>query len=92
MSDMSEMTNVKLDMQEHDRPVTIVQAAAHFGVTTRTIDRWEQIAGLPVHRVGGGPKARKFYFLAELNLWARSRCSAPTPASGAGRRPDGLIG
>lgn len=88
---MIEMTNVQLDKQVHDRPVTIIEAAAHFGVTTRTIDRWAKLYGLPVHRATNGPKARKFYFIAELNMWmARNRWSAPTPANG--HRADGPTG
>jgi len=74
---------VKLD-RVRDTPTVWLDvdgAADHFGVTGRTIDRWEKEAGLPVHRLGIGPKARKRYDVIELDVWARNRCSDVLAAS-----------
>lgn len=84
MPRITETTNLSFDSMR-DTPtvwVSIEGAAEHFGVTPRTIDRWEKEEGLPVHRLGRGPKAHKRYDPLELDVWARSRCSA-VPAGGA---------
>lgn len=44
------------------------QAAEHLGVTTRTIERWQRDAGLPVHHAG----TRCRYRATELDRWLRS--------------------
>ena len=80
---MRETTNVKLDRLRDTVTVWVdlEGAADHFSVTGRTIDRWEKEAGLPVHRLGIGTKARKRYDLVELDQWARNRCSDVLAAS-----------
>jgi DNA-binding transcriptional MerR regulator len=73
----------------------VAAAAQYLDVTPRTIDRWERTLGLPVHRIGKGNSARKRYYRSELDEWVRNRYTADAadhPASGGGRRPDGLIG
>lgn len=39
----------------------------------RTVQRWEQEQGLPVHRIGTGPRAPVFAFESELMAWLVSR-------------------
>jgi len=72
---MKEVTHVKLDTVAHDAPMSIDQAAKHLQVTPRTVDRYVNAAGLPVHRMGSGPKAHKRFYRSELDAWLRSRCS-----------------
>lgn len=58
-------------------------AAAYLGVTTRTIDRYIEEQGLPVHRIGTGPKPRKYFFRSDLDEWLRNRWSARTAGEAA---------
>lgn len=71
----------------------------HFGVDERTAKRWEQVRGLPVHRLPGEARAPVYAFPDELDAWvARSRGDAkegtapaaefpaPTPAPRLWRR------
>ena len=78
---MPEMTPLLLDTRAHDAPMSIDEAAAYLKVTPRTVDRYINAAGLPVHRLGAGPKAMKRFYRAELDSWLRSRCSDRAPAS-----------
>jgi len=80
MPRMSETTNLKLDTVAHDLPMSVDEAAAYLLVTSRTVDRWIATGGLPVHRLGDGPKAPKRFYRSELDAWVRSRCSDNTPA------------
>jgi len=61
--------------------MSIDQAAAFLGVTTRTVDRWIITEDLPVHRLGKGPKAPKRFYRSELDAWIRirNRCSDSAP-------------
>ncbi|HNY40107.1 MAG TPA: hypothetical protein PKJ41_06920 [Bryobacteraceae bacterium] len=43
--------------------------AAHFGVTVRTVQLWEEERGLPVHRMPG-VKGRVYAYEDELEAWA----------------------
>ena len=79
MPNMPEMTNLKLDNVVHDLPMSVDQAAAYLGVTSRTVDRWISNSGLPVHRLGAGPKAQKRFYRSELDAWIRNRCSDSRP-------------
>ena len=45
------------------------EIAECLGVTVRSAERWEKQAGLPVHRQGGGRKARVFAYTDELQKW-----------------------
>jgi len=64
------------------------EIAARLGVTVRTAQRWEQIAGLPVHRQGAGRIGRIYAHADEIDRWLAeggpARCepeeSAPSPA------------
>jgi len=80
---MSETTNLKLDTVVHDLPMSLDEAATYLLVTSRTVDRWIATNGLPVHRLGAGPKAPKRFYRSELDAWVRSRCSDNTPREAA---------
>ena len=41
-----------------ERFMSVDQAAAYLGVTSRTVDRWISNSGLPVHRLGADPRPR----------------------------------
>jgi hypothetical protein len=47
------------------------EIAIYFGVTVRSVQRWEK-AGLPVHRQGAGNRARIFAYPEELQRWLDS--------------------
>lgn len=101
MADMSEMTNVKLDSGAQDAPMTLLEAIAYLRargtkISRATLYRWnadEIAAGRPalIHQPSGR-RGRTFVVPAEIYTHIRNRWSAPVPASGAGTRPDGLIG
>lgn len=64
----------KLSNLADARPMTLEEAAAYLSVTPRTVSRWIADAGLPVHRVGPGPRATQRFYVEELDAWLRSRC------------------
>jgi excisionase family DNA binding protein len=82
MGDMDGTTPLKLDRLAHDLPMGITAVAEYLDVTARTIDRWIREEGLPVHRLGSGPQARKRFYRSEIDEWVRSRCSDNTPRNG----------
>jgi transcriptional regulator with XRE-family HTH domain len=45
------------------------EIAARLGVTVRTVQRWEKMAGLPIHRRGAGNIGRIFAHSVELDRW-----------------------
>jgi len=45
------------------------EIAQHLNRTVRTCQNWEQIYGLPIHRLDGSPKARVFAYREELDSW-----------------------
>lgn len=59
------------------------EIAACLGVTVRSVQRWEQTAGLPVYRQGGGSKARVFAYSAELLRWREAGGYRPEDAEPA---------
>lgn len=63
--------------------------AAHFGVTTRSVQLWEQEQGLPVHRQPG-VRGRVFAYRSELDAWRRSSSeeqnAEPAPEPSVRRR------
>jgi Tol biopolymer transport system component len=80
-----------------DRLDSWKEIAACLNRDIRTVQRWEDIYGLPVHRLPGGPKARVFAFRSELDAWLESRATEiqaagpepapePGPAAPATRR------
>ncbi len=44
-----------------------------FGVDERTVKRWEESRGLPIHRVPGDARAPVFAYEVELTEWLNSR-------------------
>jgi excisionase family DNA binding protein len=58
--------------------MTSAEAAEYLSVPRDSLTRLEK-RGLPVHRMGTGPKAPKRYFAAELDTWLKSKCNAQTP-------------
>lgn len=47
------------------------EIAAFFGRDERTVRRWEQQRGLPVHRISGGARNLVFAYTDELETWLR---------------------
>ncbi len=45
------------------------EIANYLGRGVRTVQRWEREQGLPVHRVGDGPRSPVFAFIWELRFW-----------------------
>jgi hypothetical protein len=61
--------------------MTVEQGMAHLQIKDiKTFNRLVKVDGLPVHRLGSGPKAQRRCYRAELDSWLRSRCSDNTPA------------
>jgi hypothetical protein len=71
------------------------QIAGHFGCNVRTVRRYEQERGLPVHRAPGKKGSTVFAYASELDAWLVSREEEQTldPAKLAGGpfgRPGGV--
>ncbi|MEP7362276.1 MAG: hypothetical protein ABI972_03405 [Acidobacteriota bacterium] len=49
--------------------------AGYLKRTTRTVQRWEKLEGLPVHRIGHTSSASVFAYPAELDQWWNERKS-----------------
>ncbi|TPM38929.1 hypothetical protein [Mesorhizobium sp. B2-3-4] len=47
------------------------EIAGFFGRDERTVRRWEQQRGLPVHRISGGARSLVFAYTDELEAWLR---------------------
>lgn len=47
------------------------EIAAFFGRDERTVRRWEQQRGLPIHRISGGARNLVFAYTDELESWLR---------------------
>lgn len=45
------------------------EIAAYFDRGIRTVQRWERQLGLPVHRIGKGPRGPVYATTKELNFW-----------------------
>ena len=57
--------------------------AAYLRRDVRTVIRWEQERGLPVHRVPGGKQARVFAYPDELDTWLEAGRDQPNHGSAA---------
>lgn len=67
------------------------EIAAHLHRSISTVQRWEKLEGLPVHRIAHQKLGSVYAISSELDAWyeARSRAAAgPEPAASA---PDGRI-
>ena len=69
---------VELDSGVHDGPMTPREAAAYLRLNPRTFDEKVRTDGVPVHRIGSGPKAQRRFYRVELDTWLRSKCSDST--------------
>src|SRR5678815_2754689 len=49
--------------------------AGYLKRTIRTVQRWEKLEGLPVHRIGHASSASVFAYPGELDLWWNERKS-----------------
>lgn len=47
------------------------EIAVYLNRDLRTVKRWEQSRGLPVHRLPGGPQAAVYALKSELDAWRR---------------------
>lgn len=67
-------------------PRTILQSwkeiASELDRGVRTVQRWEQSLGLPIHRLGKGARCPVFAFQDELHLWFRNKARLSTVRSG----------
>jgi Tol biopolymer transport system component len=63
--------------------------ATYFGKDVRTVIRWEQRRGLPVHRVPGGGRQSVFAYLGEIEAWLRSGAGLQTELRLAGEVTNG---
>jgi len=65
--------------------------ARHLGKGTRTVQRWEKLYGLPVHRIGREGGEIVFAFRDEIDRWITGQRSgdaaAPRPDGGNGPVP-----
>jgi hypothetical protein len=59
------------------------EIASELNCGVRTVQRWERNLGLPVRRVGKGPRGRVIAFKDELDRWLRVNAKARTPHRGA---------
>jgi hypothetical protein len=49
------------------------QIARYLGKGVRTVQRWERDLGLPVRRTHKGPKSGVVAFVAEIDVWVKTR-------------------
>lgn len=59
--------------------MTPAEAARYLQVTPQTLRTYERDLGLPVHRLGAGPKAQRRFYRVELDTWVKSRWTANSP-------------
>jgi len=53
--------------------------AAYLKRTTRTVQRWEKLEGLPIHRIGHSSSASVFAYPEEIDAWWNSRKTSLDP-------------
>lgn len=59
--------------------MTARQAADYLQIDWQRLRHYEVTLGLPVHRLGTGPKAVRRFYRDELDAWVKSRCIEPAP-------------
>jgi len=59
-------------IQEKERLDGWKAISEHLGWHSRTVMRWEQLRGLPIHRVPGGHRNAVFAFRQEIDEWLKS--------------------
>jgi hypothetical protein len=75
---MLETTLMKLD---RDVILTADDMCDWLQIGPSTLTKLEKEEGLPVHRLGSGPKAPRRYLQPEVVEWFKSRCSVRSGAA-----------
>jgi len=57
------------------------EIAEYLGRNVRTVTRWADKRGLPIHRVPGGKRGHIFAFTAELEAWLNARAGSSNTSS-----------
>ena len=58
---------------EDERLDSWKEIAAHLNRSVRSVQRWERVEGMPVHRHGHNRTASIYAYRGELDTWRRSR-------------------
>src|SRR5687767_5374234 len=66
-------------MDEPDRLDSWKQIAAYFGKSERTVRRWQETEGLPVHKHLHQQRGSVWAYKSELDAWLEKRRVAPEP-------------
>ena len=64
------------------------EIAAYLDTSVRTVQRWERIEGLPVHRHEHTSVATIYAYSSEVDAWLGSRRKQPRPAAGLPAPPE----
>ena len=64
---------------ESERLESWKEIAAYLKRSVRTVLRWEELEGLPVHRHNHNKDATVYSFKAELDQWLAQRSEKPEP-------------
>lgn len=72
--------------QEQERLESWKQIAAYLGKSERTVRRWQQVEGLPVHRHQHQQRGSVWAFRNELDDWLAGRRLSPEPLADAPNR------
>jgi Tol biopolymer transport system component len=64
-----------------DRLDSWKQIAAHLGKSERTVRRWQQTEGLPVHKHPHQQRGSVWAYRNELDQWLDKRCLRPEPSA-----------
>jgi TolB-like protein len=66
------------------------EIAGYLDTSVRTVQRWEQKEGLPVHRHEHASVATIYAYTSEVDAWLGSRGRQLQPGAGALARPEGV--
>ena len=75
------------DRPADDRLESWKEIATFLGKDTRTVQRWEKLAGLPVYRHAEGSVLNVYAYRSELDAWQRQ--DRALPANGTDGADDG---
>jgi hypothetical protein len=78
-----------LSETEPDRLNGWKEIAVHLGKGTRTVQRWEKLYGLPVHRLGREGGEIVFAFRDEIDRWMKASAREREAAGEADAGPEG---
>ncbi len=71
--------------RQDDRLDSWREIADYLKREVRTVSRWEQDRGLPVHRVPGGKRGAVYAYRSEVDAWLKSSAKTPPVDSESGR-------